>query len=137
MECRHRGGHDRPAGHDQRHARRHDRSGRGPRTALTPATPSRTSDDTLLMVTDALVESPDLDLEAGLTIQADAVQTAVSCGPGTEQIADRLIDIMLPVEHSDDITLLVVQRLAREPDEQPDESGADDSCPGRPFGFAR
>ncbi|MEV6290179.1 SpoIIE family protein phosphatase [Streptomyces sp. NPDC051896] len=67
-------------------------------------------DAALVMVTDGVVEGPGLTLDAGLERAGTLAAQAVHDGLNAEEIADRVLDAAVAVDHLDDVAVLVVRR---------------------------
>ncbi|MFF3559552.1 SpoIIE family protein phosphatase [Streptomyces sp. NPDC002574] len=67
-------------------------------------------DTALIMVTDGLVEAPDLSLEAGLEHTGAVAAQALHDGLSPEETADRILDAAIAMNHRDDLAVLVVRR---------------------------
>ncbi|MGI5141337.1 SpoIIE family protein phosphatase [Streptomyces sp. CA-106110] len=67
-------------------------------------------DSALVMVTDGVVEGPGLTLEAGLERAGTLAAQAVHDGLNAEEIADRILDTAVAVDHLDDVAVLVIRR---------------------------
>ncbi|MFF3465550.1 SpoIIE family protein phosphatase [Streptomyces sp. NPDC002619] len=67
-------------------------------------------DSTLVMVTDGVVEGPGLTLEAGLERAGTLAAQALHYGLHAEEIADRVLDAAVAVDHLDDVAVLVIRR---------------------------
>ncbi|MFD3450583.1 SpoIIE family protein phosphatase [Streptomyces sp. NPDC058691] len=64
----------------------------------------------LVMVTDGVVESPGLTLEAGLERAGTLAAEALRDDLDAEGIADRVLDAAVAVDHLDDVAVLVIRR---------------------------
>ncbi|MEU1600754.1 SpoIIE family protein phosphatase [Streptomyces sp. NPDC005708] len=88
----------------------------GPVLGVVPGTEYRgetfilDEDSALVMVTDGLVEGPDLTLEAGLERTGTLAAQAVHDGLNAEETADRILDTAVAVDHLDDVAVLVIRR---------------------------
>ncbi|MFH9962908.1 SpoIIE family protein phosphatase [Streptomyces mirabilis] len=67
-------------------------------------------DSALVMVTDGVVEGPGLTLDAGLERAGTLAGAALHDGLNAEQIADRVLDAAVAVDHLDDVAVLVIRR---------------------------
>ena len=67
-------------------------------------------DSALVMVTDGVVEGPELTLDAGLNRAGALAAEAVRDGLDAERIADRIVEAAGAVDHDDDQTVLVIRR---------------------------
>ncbi|GAA3789095.1 SpoIIE family protein phosphatase [Streptomyces chiangmaiensis] len=67
-------------------------------------------DTTLVMVTDGVVEGPDLSLDAGLKRTGTLAAQALRDGLSAEETADRILDGAMAMKHADDLAVLVVRR---------------------------
>ncbi|MFJ9755500.1 SpoIIE family protein phosphatase [Streptomyces sp. NPDC101149] len=67
-------------------------------------------DTALVMVTDGVVEGPDLSLDAGLERTGTLAAQALHEGLSTEEAADRVLDAAVAMKHTDDLAVLVVRR---------------------------
>jgi serine phosphatase RsbU (regulator of sigma subunit) len=67
-------------------------------------------DAALVMVTDGVVEGPGLTLTAGLERAGTLAAQAVHDGLNAEEIADRVLDAAVAVDHLDDVAVLVIRR---------------------------
>jgi serine phosphatase RsbU (regulator of sigma subunit) len=67
-------------------------------------------DAALVMVTDGVVEGPGLTLDAGLEQAGTPAAQAVHDGLHVEEIADRVLDAAVAVDHLDDVAVLVIRR---------------------------
>lgn len=67
-------------------------------------------DTALIMVTDGLVEGPNLTLDAGLDHVGRLAATALHDGLNAESTADRLIEGAIAMDHLDDVAVLVIRR---------------------------
>ncbi|MFD3452021.1 SpoIIE family protein phosphatase [Streptomyces sp. NPDC058691] len=67
-------------------------------------------DSALVMVTDGVVEAPDLSLEAGLEQTGTLAAQALHDGLNAEETADRVLDAAIAMNHLDDLAVLVVRR---------------------------
>lgn len=67
-------------------------------------------DSALVMVTDGVVEGPGLTLDAGLERAGKLAGAALHDGLNAEQIADRVLDAAVAVDHLDDVAVLVIRR---------------------------
>ncbi|MGW0629209.1 SpoIIE family protein phosphatase [Streptomyces sp. NPDC002758] len=66
-------------------------------------------DTALVMVTDGVVEGPDLALDAGLEQAGTLAAQALRDGLSAEKTADRLLDAALAMNHHDDLAVLIVR----------------------------
>ncbi|RPE40755.1 serine phosphatase RsbU (regulator of sigma subunit) [Streptomyces sp. Ag109_O5-1] len=88
----------------------------GPVLGIVPGTdyPEETftldEDTALVMVTDGVVEGPGLPLDAGLEEAGTLAAQAVHNGLNAEEIADRILDTAVAVDHLDDVAVLVIRR---------------------------
>ncbi|MFJ9034866.1 SpoIIE family protein phosphatase [Streptomyces sp. NPDC102274] len=89
-------------------------------------------DSTLVMVTDGVVEGPDLTLEAGLERAGTLAARAVHDGLNAEATADRILDAAVAVDHLDDVAVLVIRRTGRRPRPQPTPGSARTAGKNRP-----
>ncbi|MER5918113.1 SpoIIE family protein phosphatase [Streptomyces sp. NPDC001982] len=67
-------------------------------------------DTALVMVTDGVVEAPDLTLDAGLEQTGTLAAQALHDGLSAEETADRILDAATAMNHSDDLAVLIVRR---------------------------
>nr|WP_308407410.1 SpoIIE family protein phosphatase [Streptomyces olivochromogenes] len=67
-------------------------------------------DSALVIVTDGVVEGPGLTLDAGLELAGTQAGAALHDGLNAEEIADRILDSAVAVDHLDDVAVLVVRR---------------------------
>ncbi|MFJ7946494.1 SpoIIE family protein phosphatase [Streptomyces sp. NPDC096354] len=67
-------------------------------------------DSALIMVTDGVVEGPGLTLDAGVERAGTLAAQAVHDGLNVEEIADRILDAAVAVDHLDDVAVLVIRR---------------------------
>ncbi|MCC5480087.1 PP2C family protein-serine/threonine phosphatase [Streptomyces barringtoniae] len=67
-------------------------------------------DTALVMVTDGVVEAPDLSLDAGLEHTGAVAAQALHDGLSPEETADRILDDAIAMNHPDDLAVLVVRR---------------------------
>ncbi|MFE2582683.1 SpoIIE family protein phosphatase [Streptomyces sp. NPDC059378] len=67
-------------------------------------------DTVLVMVTDGLVEGPDLTLDAGLEHTGTLAAQALHDGLNPEEIANRVLDDAIAMNHLDDLAVLIVRR---------------------------
>ncbi|MFD5064120.1 SpoIIE family protein phosphatase [Streptomyces sp. NPDC058394] len=67
-------------------------------------------DTALVMVTDGVVEAPDLTLDAGLQRTGTLAAQALHDGLSAEETADRILDAATAMKHNDDLAVLVVRR---------------------------
>ncbi|MFF5278917.1 SpoIIE family protein phosphatase [Streptomyces sp. NPDC000133] len=65
----------------------------------------------LVMVTDGVVEGPGLTLEAGLKRAGTLAGQALHDGLNAEEIADRILEAAVAVDHLDDVAVLVIRRI--------------------------
>ncbi|WP_055586381.1 SpoIIE family protein phosphatase [Streptacidiphilus griseoplanus] len=65
----------------------------------------------LVMVTDGVVEGPNLTLEAGLERVGTLAGQALRERLGIEATADRILDALVAVDHLDDVAVLVIRRV--------------------------
>ncbi|MFJ7947256.1 SpoIIE family protein phosphatase [Streptomyces sp. NPDC096354] len=88
----------------------------GPVLGVVPGTEYREGtftldeDSALIMVTDGVVEGPGLTLDAGLERAGTLAAQAVHDGLNAEEIADRILDAAVAVDHLDDVAVLVIRR---------------------------
>ncbi|MFF3873206.1 SpoIIE family protein phosphatase [Streptomyces sp. NPDC001978] len=88
----------------------------GPVLGVVPGTEYREEtftldeDGALVMVTDGVVEGPGLTLEAGLERAGTLAAQALHDGLHAEEIADRVLDAAVAVDHLDDVAVLVIRR---------------------------
>ncbi|MER5914448.1 PP2C family protein-serine/threonine phosphatase [Streptomyces sp. NPDC001982] len=66
-------------------------------------------DTALVMVTDGVVEGPDLALDAGLEQAGTLAAQALRDGLSAEKTADRLLDAAIAMNHHDDLAVLIVR----------------------------
>jgi len=64
----------------------------------------------LVMVTDGVVEGPDLSLDAGLEQTGTLAARAVRDGLSADETADLVLDAAVALNHPDDLAVLVVRR---------------------------
>ncbi|MER7679211.1 SpoIIE family protein phosphatase [Streptomyces sp. NPDC096934] len=64
----------------------------------------------LVMVTDGVVEGPNLTLDAGLARAGTLAARAIHDGLNAEETADRVLDAAVAVDHLDDVAVLIVRR---------------------------
>ncbi|MFE3269318.1 SpoIIE family protein phosphatase [Streptomyces sp. NPDC059215] len=64
----------------------------------------------LVMVTDGVVEAPNLTLDAGLERAGTLAAQAIHDGLNPEETADRILDAAVDVDHLDDVAVLIVRR---------------------------
>ena len=83
--------------------------------------------DTLLLVTDGLVERRDTDLDAGLAAMQEALRDLG--GTSLEELCDTLLARMLPVDGADDVAIVAV-RAHPEDRPRPPEAGPNRLPPG-------
>jgi PAS domain S-box-containing protein len=62
----------------------------------------------LVLYTDGLVEDPDTPLDVGMARLRDVAVEALADGLGVEDVADRILDALVPEGHGDDVALLVL-----------------------------
>jgi serine phosphatase RsbU (regulator of sigma subunit) len=67
-------------------------------------------DTALVLVTDGVVEAPDLTLDAGLQGTGTLAAQALRDGLSAEKTADRILDAATAMKHNDDLAVLVVRR---------------------------
>lgn len=67
-------------------------------------------DTALVMLTDGVVEAPDLPLDAGLEQTGALAAQALREGLSAEETADRIVDAATAMKHNDDLAVLVVRR---------------------------
>ncbi|MGW7421712.1 SpoIIE family protein phosphatase [Streptomyces sp. NPDC054813] len=67
-------------------------------------------DTALVMVTDGVVEGPDLVLDVGLERTGTLAAEALHDGLSAEETADRILDAATELKHHDDLAVLVVRR---------------------------
>ncbi|MET8952609.1 PP2C family protein-serine/threonine phosphatase [Streptomyces sp. NPDC004393] len=67
-------------------------------------------DTALVMVTDGVVEAPDLSLDTGLEQTGTLAAQALHSGLDAAETADRVLDAAVAMNHSDDLAVLVVRR---------------------------
>ncbi|MGW4607342.1 SpoIIE family protein phosphatase [Streptomyces sp. NPDC004532] len=67
-------------------------------------------DTALVMVTDGVVEGPDLSLDAGLEHTGTLAARAVHDGLSADETADLVLDAAVALNHPDDLAVLVVRR---------------------------
>ncbi|MGW0632305.1 SpoIIE family protein phosphatase [Streptomyces sp. NPDC002758] len=70
-------------------------------------------DSALVMVTDGVVEGPGLTLDAGLERAGTLAGAALHNGLSAEDVADRVLDAAVAVDHLDDVAVLVIRRGER------------------------
>ncbi|MFG3585418.1 PP2C family protein-serine/threonine phosphatase, partial [Streptomyces sp. NPDC047990] len=64
----------------------------------------------LVMVTDGVVEAPNLTLDAGLERTGTLAAQAIHDGLNSEETADRILDAAVDVDHLDDVAVLIIRR---------------------------
>ncbi|MEU1529895.1 SpoIIE family protein phosphatase [Streptomyces fagopyri] len=67
-------------------------------------------DTALVMVTDGVVEGPNLTLDAGLERAGTLAAQAIHDGLSAEETADRILDAAVAVDHLDDVAVLIIRR---------------------------
>ncbi|MEV6116832.1 SpoIIE family protein phosphatase [Streptomyces sp. NPDC052109] len=67
-------------------------------------------DSALVMLTDGVVEGPNLTLEAGLERAGTLAGGALHDGLNAEETADRILDAAVALDHLDDVAVLVIRR---------------------------
>ncbi|MFF7184918.1 SpoIIE family protein phosphatase [Streptomyces sp. NPDC008222] len=67
-------------------------------------------DSALVMVTDGVVEGPDLTLDAGLEMTGTLAAQALRNGLSPEATADRILDAAIASNNPDDLAVLIVRR---------------------------
>jgi serine phosphatase RsbU (regulator of sigma subunit) len=83
--------------------------------------------DTLLLVTDGLVERRDADLDHGLAMVREVLRDLGEMS--LEELCDTLLDRMLPVDGADDVAIVAV-RAHPEDRPRPPEAGPNRLPPG-------
>jgi serine phosphatase RsbU (regulator of sigma subunit) len=83
--------------------------------------------DTLLLVTDGLVERRDADLDQGLAMMREVLRDLGEMS--LEELCDTLLDRMLPVDGADDVAIVAV-RAHPEDRPRPPEAGPNRLPPG-------